>query len=115
LKLTAPYDDDDARTIPKGSLSLYETGQATVRVEILGEVDEANGALADHPVGDLVMLGGLAPTWTTSDASVVEVEPDGQDDYWVIAKGAGEADIRASAGDVSKVVHVTVLPAGGYR
>lgn len=112
IRIAAAYDfvDDELPWFgDKASIIVHEGDRASLVADVLGEVDEARGPLGEHPVGELVELGGIAPKWETTDAEIISVDLDRKGttiDAW--AKSPGTADVTITAGALKKTVHVTV-------
>lgn len=96
------YDPSAVKALAKGNVELIEHDRISFTSVFAADVDDQS-----------VELGGLSPTWTSSDEDVVSVEVD--DEYswvWLGCKKMGAAEVTIKGAGITKTLNVNVL---GYR
>jgi len=113
LKIVAPLaieiasdfisDPGAVKDLAKGNVELIEHDRISFTGVFTGTGDD----------GEPLSLGGLSPTWTSSDEDVLSVEVDEEYGWvWLSARKMGRADITVTGAGITKVLHVDVM---GYR
>ncbi len=110
-----------APALDRGLIEAPPGESLTFDVEVTGEVDEANGPIPDAPfregkaVGETITLEGIPLVVTSSNEKVVTAVPLHFGEVTVTTMAPGEADLKVTAGDLSRTIHVFVTKSGGAQ
>ena len=110
-------ESEDA-ALQRGNAEMPAGASTTITITVMGEVDEENGPIPDSmftkgkAVGETLELEGMPIEVVSSNEKVVAVETKRPGEVTAKAGTPGEADVKLTAGDLSKTVHVVVTKGG---